>query len=770
MGYIGRYKKRGLGAIAFTITLFSISIVCCGVTLYVMGLLWFTNARTKQLKSLFALGLTVAAWLLFNAMSMVVQGEYFPFVYTLCIASVCCFPPACMLFCLHFAGARVVRRPAFVALVAGITLLDVAALATNPLHHLFYTAYGYPLGQFGPLFYAHAVFTYICLLTSLVLLLKKTLQDRRRLAATLTVVLMVVPMTVNVMFNLRVISLRHDPTPIGLFGAFLLFALTSYRSRMFSFRTTALTNIFDSIQDAVLITGKDDAIIDTNAAFAEAFPDFALETGKTPVRDFLAYLGSHGAAQPSLVAGMDVGGSGGEFTLAGPGGAKTYTITRRPIHNGGRLSGHAISLADVSAYRAMIEEIHQQNVQLTGLNSQLTELNGQLTELKEVAESASAAKGAFLANMSHEMRTPMNAIIGMTGIAKTADDPKRKDYCIDKIGEASVHLLGVINDVLDMSKIESGKLELSCADFDFGKMLAQVASVMSFGMQKKKLAFEVDIAGDVPEFLHTDEQRLTQVLTNLLSNAMKFTPEEGRVDLLVKLLSRQNDEATLEFTVRDNGIGISQEQQKKLFRSFQQADSSISRKYGGTGLGLAISQSIVELMGGRFRLESAPGKGSRFIFTIKAGVAKAAKPPSDTPPNDGGSPDFTGLRALLAEDIAINREIVIALLEPTGLAIDSAENGDEAVKMFEKDPTYDLVLMDIQMPEKDGYQATRELRALSIPAAKTVPIIAMTANVFKEDIDRCLAAGMDDHVGKPLDIDEVLGRLRKYLIPIQKPK
>ncbi len=383
------------------------------------------------------------------------------------------------------------------------------------------------------------------------------------------------------------------------------------------------------------------------------------------------------------------------------------------------------------------------------------------------SEEENKSKSSFLARMSHEMRTPMNAIIGMTGIARGSDDPERVQYCLGKISDASNHLLGVINDVLDMSKIEAGKFDLSETDFPLAVMLRQVETVIHYKMEEKKQRFTVEVDENVPAALVADQQRLAQVIANLLSNANKFTPEEGGISLRIRRLPDPEDLCRLQVEVADTGIGITKEQQAKLFTSFEQADGSISRKFGGTGLGLAISKKIVELMGGTIWIESEPDKGSRFIFTFRAREGTAADAPGPRTharaPAETG-PFLAGKRILLAEDIAINREIVIALLEDTGIAIDCAENGRVACEMFAAAPNaYDMIFMDIHMPEMDGYEATRHIRAMDVPKAETVPIVAMTANVFREDIEKCFAVGMNDHVGKPLERDEALAAIKKYL-------
>ena len=392
--------------------------------------------------------------------------------------------------------------------------------------------------------------------------------------------------------------------------------------------------------------------------------------------------------------------------------------------------------------------------------------NELLTNAKEMAEHDSLAKSTFLANMSHELRTPMNAIIGMTAIGLSSADILQKDRSLIKIDDASKHLLGVINDILDISKIEAGKFELSEVEFDFDSMLDQVETVINFRVDEKRLKFTMDVDKNIPQIMIGDDQRLKQVIINLLGNAVKFTPERGSISLSTRLLGEDDGTCKMQIAVSDTGIGISREQQAILFQSFQQADSNTSRKFGGTGLGLAISKSIVDMMGGSIWVESEVGKGSTFTFTISMKCGEVGKELSDRHEVewDALAGLFEGCSILLAEDVEINREIVTTLLESTLVEIECVENGKEAVRMFSESPyKYDLILMDVQMPEMDGYEATRTIRALDLPNADSIPILAMTANVFKEDVDNCLEAGMDGHIGKPFDFDEVIDKLNKYL-------
>lgn len=382
------------------------------------------------------------------------------------------------------------------------------------------------------------------------------------------------------------------------------------------------------------------------------------------------------------------------------------------------------------------------------------------------SDDESRSKTEFLSRMSHEMRTPMNAIIGMTRIALDADDCGKAKQAVEKINSASKHLLGVINDILDMSKIEAGKLDIHVEETTLQEILDQVKTVIQYKVEERQQHFTVECIEPMPPSVFVDKQRLAQIIANLLGNAVKFTPEGGHVGLCVSC-QEEKEGHLLTVTVTDDGIGISKEQQTRLFRAFEQADGSISRKYGGSGLGLAITKQIVELMGGKVWLRSELGKGSIFTFSIPVKVGQGSAAESAEVASEGAETEegmFLGKRILVAEDVDINREILTELLAHTGVQIACAVDGAQAVEMFAAYPEYDLIFMDIHMPQVDGYEATRRIRSLEgIPAAATIPIIAMTADVFKEDIDQCLAAGMNDHVGKPLDIDVVLRKMKQYM-------
>ena len=735
--------------------IFLLSAALSLTILYIIGIVWFGDKRNQMVRSFFVIGIMSAFWIIFNGVLIVSSERALPAMLTIGMIFVCSLPFALFWFSLHYVKSPMINSKLMRALVIAIPAIDILFLVTTPIHKLFFTDYNFPFPGKGILFWIHTVLCIsVVLLTSIRVMLHAAKAQRYKGITFLAGAGILVSAIIHIQFAFDP-KVQYDLSSIGFFITILLFAFSSHKSRIFSLRRMTIDQIFSSMDDIVFIFDEEGILIESNRAAQVAFSQFPASKWVTEVGELMEYIRSDlNGRIPKYILDIIINKGSNceeEIHLISPTGYfKTYALSWHSITNRNVTRGYMLSLSDISNYCDMIDEINKKNEILIELNNK--------------AMAATEAKSTFLANMSHETRTPLNAIIGMSHIARESLENSEKALSsINHIVYASKHLLDLLNTILDMSKIESGKFTLANEPFSAKAALDEVVNIFTQRCEEK----QISLVSDIDKLSMTvlgDSLRLKQVIINLLGNAVKFTEPGGSIRLSAKS-KYDKGKSTLAISVSDTGIGMTNEQISRLFSVFEQADSSIAARFGGTGIGLALSQHLVGLMGGVITVESQPGKGSVFAFTIELPVHLS--PCAEN--NENKAPailDLSEKRILIADDIEINRIILSEFLSKTNVIVEEAEGGEQAVNMVKQSPTgyYDLIFMDVQMPNVDGYEATRKIRALPREDSIKLPIVAMTANAYREDVDKAIAAGMTAHLAKPIDIDKVYALLAQMAI------
>ena len=622
-------------------------------------------------------------------------------------------------------------------------LITIIIVFTNDFHHLFQTKMKYlKVGtfnitnpDFGIWFFLHTFYSYTLFIVGTVLLIRKLIRQPAiyRKQSIIMGMGALAPFLGNIIYTLNILPIIMDLSVFSFSITGIMFFWAMYKYKLFDLVPAAREKVIESMDEIFVVLDSKDRIIDINLIGKKTI----CKNGANIIGE--QFLNAVGCNRTVFEKHMHSVRTNKKLSLEVEGEKKYFNFKINPLFDGkSNINGKFIILHDI-----------------TSLDETMKKLN----ESRKAAEEANKSKSAFLASMSHEIRTPLNGIIGMAHLLEAANLNGEEHEYLKSINYSANSLLQIINDILDFSKIEAQKMELEKTTFNLRELLSTTINSFLYMKEEKDINLQLDICCDIPDQVIGDPVRLRQILINLIGNAFKFTPK-GSIKISVKKIKEVNEYVELEFSVSDTGIGIPKNKVDNLFESFKQLDSATTRKYGGTGLGLAIVKSLVNLMGGQIKVESEPDRGSIFSFTIPLYKTKntVASLQEETSLNEIESID---MRILVAEDNKVNQMFLMKLLEKKKCNVDLADNGLKVLEKLKKS-SYDLILMDIQMPEMDGYKATLLIRQKEENTGKHIPIVALTANATEEDRKKCFECGMEDYITKPVKYEKLFACILKY--------
>ncbi len=723
------------------------------------------SGRTVRTFTLMMAGITI--WALAYAFELATSSlEDMIFWINIEYVGIALIPAFWLLFCLQFTAYEswlTGGRLALIFLLPATTLLMVW---TNDWHHLHYSSTSVAVEgdlfllniEAGVWYYVHTVVFYAYLLAGIFFLVKRYRTANRIIKKQLATILagVAIPWIANVLYLSGFRPFEHlDITPYAFVISGIVILLGLSRFKLFEILPIAREKIIEEMSEGVLILDERFQILDSNPAMRQIFRE--IDAGVTGKSLLSIYNGDGKKSLHKLLRQKGI--STTELTTEIEGEQHYFEVNIKPFLNReGTKKGYFLIFRDITENKQTEAEIIRS---------------------REEAEAASKAKSDFLAHMSHEIRTPLNGIIGFVDLLmKTELNPRQNQY-LSTVQSSARSLLGIVNDILDLSKIEAGKLELDTEKTDLLELCTQTMDMFAWQARRQKLEMKCHLDADVPRHVMVDGVRLRQVIVNLVGNALKFT-EEGEVELRVEVAEpAEGSRVMLRFLIRDTGIGIAEKNQKRIFESFAQEDTSSTRKFSGTGLGLAISNRLLALMESHLQLESEPGKGSTFFFDLPAEAVgdevigkqneSLLRDFEEGAPEKEAVEEETAIstdsfKVLVAEDNPVNTLLVRSVIKRSfpGADIIEAGNGKKAVDYFESEEP-DLVFMDIQMPEMNGYEATAKMREFEEKQEKKTPIVALTAGTIKGEKEKCLAAGMDDYLSKPVLPESIEKTILKWV-------